>query len=103
MTRIVIVVLLSLGATVSRSPFCAHAEALQQQPPPPPMPEPGNPGHQPPTKGAWCDRSKNVAHSCKCHAQCEEDEQGNLVRVREDPKCRAYCYRSHCHCPADCE
>lgn len=101
MTRVLVVLLLCLGATVSRSPFCAHAEAVQQ-PPAPPMPPPGNPDHVEPPKGAYCDRSKHAARNCKCHAKCVEDEDGNVVVV-EDPQCRAWCFKSHCHCPHDCE
>lgn len=101
--RVLCVLLLCLGATVSRSPFCAHAEAVQAQPAPPSMPPPGNPGHKPPPEGAYCDRSKHAARECKCHAKCVEDEAGNITVVEDSKNCRAYCFKSHCHCPHDCE
>jgi hypothetical protein len=101
MARVLLVVVLSLGATVSRSPFCVGAELAQQQVPP--MPPPGNPDHQAPEKRAFCSRSKDAAHTCKCHAKCIVDDKGNVTGVEEDPKCRAWCFRDHCRCPADCE
>lgn len=101
MTRVLVVLLLSLGATVSRSPFCVGAEMAQQVPS---MPPEGNPDHAEPAKGAYCSRSKHEAHSCKCHAKCVPDENDPNAIVRlEDPKCRAWCFKDHCRCPAECE
>lgn len=99
MTRFIFVLLLSLGATVSRSPFCHGAEAAQEIPP---MPPPGNPDHKEPPEGAFCNRSPHPARSCKCHAICVEDAEGK-VTIQEDPKCRAWCFKKHCHCPAECD
>jgi hypothetical protein len=104
--RLAIVVLLSLGATVSRSPFCAGAEMAQMaQQRPPAMPPEGNPGHKEPDKGAFCSRSAKTEHNCKCHAKCvvEDENEPNVITRVEDPKCRAYCFKDHCHCPAECE
>lgn len=98
--RVGLVLLLALSGTVSRSPFCAGAELAQQTPS---MPPEGNPGHEKPPDGAYCDRSKAAAHACKCHAKCIVDDKGNLTEIREDPKCRAHCFKDHCRCPADCE
>lgn len=101
MTRALVVLLLCLGATVSRSPFCVGAEMAQQQPPS--MPPEGNPNHEKPAPDAFCSRSKKEQHACKCHATCVRDEQGNVTGIQEDPKCRAWCFKDHCRCPADCE
>lgn len=101
MTRVFLVLLLSLGATVSRSPFCLGAEHAQQTPT---MPPDGNPNHEKPPDGAFCSRSKKAEHSCKCHSKCEPDPNNpnGIIRV-EDPKCRAWCFRDNCRCPAECE
>ncbi len=70
----------------------------------PPMPPPGNPGHQTPHDKAFCDRSKNPARNCACHAKCVYDIKGKLVDIEEDgANCRANCFKKHCHCDADCE
>ena len=71
-----------------------------------PMPPPGNPDHIPPGPGQFCAHTGGAAHECACQAKCvtSEDEQGNEVTYRqEDPKCRSYCFKTHCHCPSPCE
>lgn len=100
--RFVLVLLLALGATVSRSPFCIGAEMAQQQPAPN-MPPEGNPDDVTPPEGAFCSRSPKPEHSCKCHAVCIHDDKGRVTGIKEDPKCRAWCHADRCRCPADCE
>ena len=71
------------------------------------LPDAGNPGHQEPAPGANCvHNAKDAAHNCACHRECKQntDEEGNPVQgayVQEDPKCRVYCYKDHCHCPVE--
>jgi len=73
-----------------------------------PVPPPGNPGHQQPPPGAACVHNmKDPAHNCTCHRECKdtEGEDGKQETfVQEDPKCRVFCYKEHCHCPiSNCE
>jgi hypothetical protein len=106
-----IVLALVLAVPILRpaeSAFCAGAVQAQQrsqgQRQPPPMPPPGNPGHVTPHKDAFCDQSIRSAHACKCHAKCVEDNDApGKIRIEEDPKCRAWCFKDHCRCPVDCE
>ena len=71
------------------------------------LPAPGNPGHQQPAPGESCVHNTNdPAHNCTCHRECKQntDDDGNPaegVFVQEDPKCRVYCFKDHCHCPVD--
>jgi hypothetical protein len=74
------------------------------------LPAPGNPGHERPAEGARCvHNEQDAAHNCSCHRECKQntDEDGNPAQgahVQEDPKCRVYCFKDHCHCPVDnCE
>jgi hypothetical protein len=99
--RVILLAMLCLCATVSRNPFCAGALLAQQEPQ---MPPEGNPDHVEPPRGAYCDHSREPAHACACHTECVEDADGNL-RIQEDGKhCRAFCFKKHCHCPAEnCE
>lgn len=97
--RAVFIVALCLGATASTNPFCAGALLAQQQVPQ--MPPEGNPDHVEPPKGAYCDHSREPAHACACHAQCVEDGEGKITIQEDGAHCRAYCYKKHCHCPAD--
>lgn len=85
--------------------FAALLLLVAQQPP---MPPPGNPGHQEPAPGQAClHDSRDPAHNCTCHRECQpsEDEDGHQTQtVKEDAKCRSYCYHDHCHCPiANCD
>lgn len=76
-----------------------------QELPTPPMPPSGNPGHEEPAPGAAChhpvDQVSDPSHDCHCERKCEMDDEGRTTTV-EDPKCRAFCYRSHCHCGDMC-
>ena len=71
------------------------------------LPAPGNPGHQRPAPGESCvHNAKDPAHNCGCHRECKQntDDDGNPTEgafVQEDPKCRVYCFKDHCHCPVD--
>lgn len=71
------------------------------------LPAPGNPGHQEPAAGEHCVHATNdPAHNCTCHRECKQntDDDGNPVPgafVQEDPKCRVYCFKDHCHCPVE--
>ena len=104
MLRAVFVALLCLGATVSTNPFCAGALHAQQAGQDAVMPPEGNPDHVQPPEGAYCDHSRNAAHSCACHATCVEDSDGNVTIQEDGAHCRANCYKKHCHCPAqDCK
>lgn len=91
-------------AKVKAPAQCALMMAVAQ------VPEPGNPGHKQPPPGEHCDHVPNdPAHNCTCHRECKQntDEEGNPAPgayVQEDPKCRVYCFKDHCHCPvANCE
>lgn len=70
------------------------------------VPEPGNPGHHEPPPGEACKHdARDPAHNCACHRECkpDTDEDGNVINeqqhVVEDPMCRVYCFKDHCHCP----
>lgn len=71
------------------------------------LPAPGNPGHQEPAPGDSCVHdAKDPAHNCTCHRECRQntDDDGNPAPgayVQEDPKCRVYCFKDHCHCPVE--
>jgi len=74
------------------------------------LPAPGNPDHERPPDGERCvHNDRDPAHNCSCHRECKQntDDDGNAVQgghVQEDPKCRVYCFKDHCHCPvANCE
>ncbi len=74
------------------------------------LPPAGNPGHEEPIPGANCVHDdKDPAHNCACHRECKQntDGEGNPASggyVQEDPMCRVYCYKDHCHCPIhNCE
>ena len=76
----------------------------------PPLPGQGNPGHHQPAPDENCvHNEKDPAHNCVCHRECKQktDEDGNPADgayVQEDPKCRVYCFKDHCHCPVEnCE
>jgi hypothetical protein len=50
--------------------------------------------------------ASDAAHNCACHRECKQntDDDGNPaegVFVQEDPKCRVYCFKDHCHCPVE--
>jgi hypothetical protein len=71
------------------------------------LPAPGNPGHQRPAPGERCVHdASDPAHNCACHRECKQntDDDGNPAEgahVQEDPKCRVYCFKDHCHCPIE--
>ena len=70
----------------------------------PPMPPPGNPGHQEPPPGAFCQHPSvdpDPAHACECQKACQMNEDGS-VTIIEDRNCRAWCFKRHCHCPHLC-
>ncbi len=68
-----------------------------------PSPPEGNPGHAEPAPGSNCVHNKdNPDHNCACHRTCEHRDDGG-IEVKEDPKCRSFCYRDHCSCPIECE
>jgi hypothetical protein len=99
-----LVVALCLVASLSHapeSPFCAGALMAQAQGQDPMMPPEGNPGHGEPPKGAYCDRSARVEHSCKCHNRCEPNDDGTVTQVEDGIHCRAYCFKKACRCPWD--
>lgn len=101
MKTAVLVALLCLTATLSTTPYCAGALMAQARGQEPVMPPEGNPGHNEPPKGAWCDRSANAAHHCECHNKCVESEDGTVTAQEDGPHCRAYCYKKYCRCPWD--
>jgi len=71
------------------------------------LPPEGNPDHVKPPEGEHCTHdSADPAHNCHCHRECKQntDDEGNPapgVNVQEDPKCRSWCFKDHCHCPVD--
>lgn len=99
--RFVIVTCLTLAFAISiapstSSPFCKGALMAQAAPE---MPPPGNPGHNPPPKGAYCDRSSVSAHHCECHNKCVVGDDGQLAKQEDWVNCRAYCFKDRCRCP----
>ncbi len=114
MTRTAIALVLMLGvggiqpgrrAAQSIGPHCLVLRAQNAE-----LPAPGNPGHTEPAPGEHCVHSaSDPAHNCTCHRECKQntDDDGNPVpggHVQEDPKCRVYCFKDHCHCPVEnCE
>ncbi|HET9832697.1 MAG TPA: hypothetical protein VFP91_13330 [Vicinamibacterales bacterium] len=114
-TRIVLAVALALSmggvdrghpASLGKiGPHCLILRAQNEE-----LPAPGNPGHTEPGPGEHCVHAANdPAHNCSCHRECKQntDDDGNPVpggHVEEDPKCRVYCFKDHCHCPvSNCE
>lgn len=79
------------------------------------MAQEGNPGHREPPPGWTCSQEQNTPadHKCSCHRECKDaqntDENGQATEgqhteVREDAKCRSFCYKDHCMCPVhNCE
>ena len=107
---VAVVGMMFLGPTVSgdKTQFCMgalHAQTLQAQASSqdPVMPPEGNPDHKEPPNGAFCDHSDRPAHACKCHAECKAGPDGKVYLQEDGIHCRAWCYKKHCHCPADCE
>ena len=101
MKRALIVVVLSLLATVSTSPYCTGALMAQARGEAPMMPPEGNPNHVKPPDGAWCDRSAAKEHHCECHNKCVENEDGTIATEEDGAHCRAWCFKSACRCPWD--
>lgn len=63
------------------------------------LPPPGNPEHKEPAPGQSCvHNTKDPAHNCACKRECVEGAEGTEY-VQEDPQCRSYCFKTHCHCP----
>ena len=68
---------------------------------------PATQAQEPPNPPAYCiNHDGNPAepnvppHACMCHQECvpiEGERQGG-----EDPMCKVYCQKDHCHCVADC-
>ena len=83
-----------IAQTPTLSPFCLHAQQLQQQP--------GNPGHQPPPENFYCStHATDPAKKCACHkvdthAACEGEP------VEDNAKCLVACFKQHCHCDVEC-
>jgi hypothetical protein len=91
------------------------ALAAQDRPIPDPMPPPGNPNHEDIAEGNFChhpiEGHPDPAHDCACTPTCslqdvDHDEDGNIdgqqyVRS-ESVMCRAWCHKTHCHCPDPC-
>ncbi len=77
----------------------------------PAMPPEGNPGHQEPVPGAVCVHAGpgvDEGSACHCEPKCMDghDQEGNADGTQyrqEDPKCRAYCFKTHCSCQSNCE
>lgn len=79
------------------------------------MAQEGNPGHREPPPGWTCSQDKNTPadHACSCHRECKdvdntdelgEPTQGQHTELKEDVKCRSFCYKDHCQCPVhNCE
>jgi hypothetical protein len=50
--------------------------------------------------------SADAAHQCECWRATDcptPDENGNPVARAEDPKCKVYCRKDHCHCVGACQ
>ncbi len=95
-----------LRITPLLGPHCVLAIAIAAQQ----LPPEGNPGHVEPAPGQNCSRTTQADHACACHRKCVEgtNQEGEadpkVIVVQEDPKCRVYCYKSHCACPIEnCE
>jgi hypothetical protein len=90
----------SLSPLEKVGPHCLLAQSTE-------LPGAGNPGHHEPAPGANCVHDANdAAHNCACHRECKQntDDDGNPSEgayVQEDPKCRVYCFKDHCHCPVN--
>lgn len=63
----------------------------------------GNPGHKEPPPGWTC--APSGEHACSCHRECvdttSENEDGTQTKgttVKEDARCRVYCFMDHCRC-----
>jgi hypothetical protein len=65
-------------------------------------PAPGNPDHKEPPAGWWCRNYFNdpPAHKCECERMCKINTDGT-IEATEDPKCRAYCFKSFCRCVSE--
>lgn len=59
--------------------------------------------------GEFCatpEHGSNPAHPCACQRHCqdvpkdgEDANNGTVTTVVEDPQCKQYCHKEHCHCP----
>jgi hypothetical protein len=79
------------------------------------MAQEGNPGHHEPPPGWTCSQGPNVPadHACTCHRECKDEQNtdengqatdGQHTEIKEDAKCRSFCYKDHCQCPVhNCE
>jgi hypothetical protein len=88
------------GLPSAPSPMGAHC----LMPRPTLMAQEGNPGHKEPPPGWTC--APQGEHACACHRECvdttSEDEDGTQTKgtvVKEDSRCRVYCFMSSCRCP----
>lgn len=77
----------------------------------PPMPPPGNPNHDEPAPGAFCHmagETPDPGHDCACEKKCvsgtdaDGHDDGTLVEVEDNVRCRAACHKRHCNCQTAC-
>jgi hypothetical protein len=56
-----------------------------------------------PAPGANCTHdATDPAHNCACVRECKQEDKAEGppdIRIVEDPQCRVYCFKDHCHCP----
>lgn len=78
----------------------------------PSMPPPGNPDHQQPAPGAYCQHAGpgvTDAHACACEPTCMDGHDGNgdpdgtVHRGEDNARCRAACHPKACRCISNCE
>lgn len=107
-----ILLVLALGIVAISRPEGLHSAPTAMgahclMPRPMLMAQEGNPGHKQPPPGWHCAAGKgdDKDKPCACHRECVvddgEDEQGNqthTTRLKEDPKCDAWCFADHCAC-----
>lgn len=83
--------------TPTLSPLCLMAQhvAAQQQP--------GNPGHQPPPAGFYCETNHaDPAKKCACH-RVDTDPMCEGEPSEDNAQCLVACHKQHCHCDVVCE
>ena len=105
-TTLLILILMALGSQNSMLPLgselCVHAQVIVMAQE---GEQDGNPGHVAPPPGWFCSTDSPVpAKRCRCHRvdvsqHCEAPDN----EIREDPKCKAWCFRSSCQCKVHCE
>lgn len=93
----VIGVSLWLVAAQDQGPLPLVAQPLLSVAQPLVFPLPTQHGPEP-AEGWFCQspaHGVDPAHVCTCDQQCEQNRA-------EDPTCRSWCYRDHCHCKVKC-